>query len=297
MSTPGTSGLLTVQDDENLGAWSGVFVDVTDDIAALNLVPGDRVSITAATISDSNGLTELEDATLTRTSTGDPYGYKVVTTGVLAQDDATAEAHEGMALRFENVTVTSTNPDGPRTSNDCGDENRPEIGFGEWSFVSTPDEGEAEEDDAVRADNASDGIACDFNVTTFSPGATVEFIQGLWSYSFGNYKLLPESSSDVGTVTVDAEDSAQASAFVLERAYPNPFSRTTKIAYEVGVAGRVSLKVYDVLGREVATLVDDELAPRRYEATLDGSGLASGVYLFRLTAGDLVRTGRVTLVK
>ena len=85
------------------------------------------------------------------TSSGDPYAYKVVPTGVLAQDAATAEAHEGMALRFENVTITDVNADGPDT----------EAGFGECQFSS--DGTEANE---VRADDFSEAIPTDFNVQT-----------------------------------------------------------------------------------------------------------------------------------
>ena len=115
MSDVETSGLLTIQDDPSLEAWTGVFVEVTVDIASLGLQPGDRVTITEATIGENFNVTELQDATLTVTSSGDPYAYKVVPTGVLAQDAATAEAHEGMALRFENVTITDVNADGPET--------------------------------------------------------------------------------------------------------------------------------------------------------------------------------------
>jgi hypothetical protein len=281
MSDPETSGLLTIQDDPELGPWSGVFVEITTDIAELGLQPGDRVQITAATVGELFNVTELQDATLTRTGTGDPYAYKVVSTGVLAQDPPTAEAHEGMALRFETVEITDVNADGDDS----------EAGFGEWQFSS---DGTAANE--VRADDASDAIPQDFNITNFSVGQEIAAIQGLWYFSFGNYKLLPESPADI-VFTIDAEGGATASAFALDRAYPNPFAGETKLAFELGQAGAVTLKVYDTLGREVATLVDGELAASRHEVTFDARGLAAGVYIYRLTAGDEVRTGRMTLVK
>ncbi len=288
MSDLETSGYLTIQDDEGLAPWSGVFVEVTEDIAGLGLQTGDRVLVTDATIGENFGVTELQDATLIGIGVGEPYGYKVVSTGVLAQDDATAEAHEGMALRFENVVITQENADPGSTSTGCPDG----AGFGEWAFSS---DGDAQ--NAVRADDASDAIACGFNIDTFDDGDNVTFIQGLWYYSFGNYKLIPESAEDIGMVTVDAEDGAQAGAFTLGRAYPNPFTSETTITYEITQAGPVTLTVYDALGREVATLVDGEQAASRYEATFDASGLAAGVYVYRLTAAGDVRTGRMTLVK
>jgi hypothetical protein len=282
MSDLETSGLLTIQDDPALAAWTGIFVEVTTDIATLGLQPGDVVQIDAATIGENFDVTELQDAELSVVSTGGmPYAYKVVPTGVLAQDDATAEAHEGMALRFESVTITDVNADGDDS----------EAGFGEWQFSS--DGTEANE---VRADDVSDAIPSDFNIVNFTVGQEIGAIQGLWYFSFGNYKLLPESPADI-EFTLDAEDGTQAGTFLLERAYPNPFSGETTVAYELGEAGPVTLKVYDTLGREVATLVDGEQAASRHEVTLDARGLAAGVYVLRLTAGDDVRTSRVTVVK
>jgi hypothetical protein len=286
MSNPEVSGFLTIQDDPALEAWTGVFVEITQAIAELGLAPGDVVQIDAATIGEDFGVTELQDATLSVVSTGGtPYAYKEVSTGVLAQDDATAEAHEGMALRFEDVTITDANADGPE--NPGPDDNN----FGEWQFSS-----DGTEDNEVRADDVSDAIPQDFNVVNLTVGQELAAIQGIWSFSFGNYKLLPESPDDI-LFTVDAEGGALPDAFGLERAYPNPFTDETTVAYTLGEAGPVTLSVYDVLGREVATLVDGEQAAVRHEVTFDARGLAAGVYVLRLTAGDEVRTSRVTLVK
>jgi hypothetical protein len=59
----------------------------------------------------------------------------------------------------------------------------------------------------------------------------------------------------------------------------------------------VTLKVYDMLGREVATLVNENLPPGRYEVTFDAGGLASGVYYYRLVAGDFTETKRMVLMR
>jgi hypothetical protein len=61
--------------------------------------------------------------------------------------------------------------------------------------------------------------------------------------------------------------------------------------------GRVRLAVYDLLGREVATLVDEKKAPGRYEVAFDAAGLASGTYIYRLTAGDFTAAKKLTIVK
>jgi aminopeptidase N len=86
--------------------------------------------------------------------------------------------------------------------------------------------------------------------------------------------------------------------FTLEQNYPNPFNPTTTIqfAIPVGTYNYTSLRVYDVLGREVATLVNDELNPGTYEVTWDASGQASGVYYYRLQTGGFTETKRLVLL-
>ena len=91
-------------------------------------------------------------------------------------------------------------------------------------------------------------------------------------------------------------------AFYLGQNYPNPFNPTTKIRFSIpasvgtGHAPSV-LKVYDVLGREVRTLVNEELQPGNYERTIDAGGLASGVYFYRLHSGSFRETKRMLLLK
>ncbi len=92
--------------------------------------------------------------------------------------------------------------------------------------------------------------------------------------------------------------------FRLEQNYPNPFNPSTSIAYTVGgVRGPetgfsfVHLAVYDILGREVAVLVNERKAPGAYTVQFDATGLASGVYLYRLTSGDFVATRSLLLLK
>jgi hypothetical protein len=79
--------------------------------------------------------------------------------------------------------------------------------------------------------------------------------------------------------------------------YPNPFNPTTAISYELSADSHVTLKVYDVLGREVETLVNQNQKVGKYDVTFDGSRLASGVYFYRLVAGNRVMTRKMLLVK
>jgi photosystem II stability/assembly factor-like uncharacterized protein len=93
--------------------------------------------------------------------------------------------------------------------------------------------------------------------------------------------------------------------FSLPQNYPNPFNPVTKIKFAIplsrGVsAGRgvlVSLVIYDVLGREIATLVNEQLSPGTYEAEWDGSNFASGVFFYKLTTSDYTETKKMVLIK
>ncbi len=85
--------------------------------------------------------------------------------------------------------------------------------------------------------------------------------------------------------------------FSLEQNYPNPFNPTTTIAFSLPVTAFVSLKVFDALGREQAVLVAEELAPGMYAHQLDATGLASGVYFYRLQAGAFVETKKLVLLR
>jgi hypothetical protein len=85
--------------------------------------------------------------------------------------------------------------------------------------------------------------------------------------------------------------------FALMQNYPNPFNPTTSIAYELPITAKVVLKVYDVLGREVATLVNQVQAAGRYVQPFNASGLSSGIYFYRLQAGNFVETKKMMLVK
>ncbi|MFA4840024.1 MAG: ice-binding family protein, partial [Candidatus Neomarinimicrobiota bacterium] len=102
------------------------------------------------------------------------------------------------------------------------------------------------------------------------------------------------------TVT-SVENDVVPQAFSLDQIYPNPFNPSTKIQYTIGNAGLVSLKVYDVLGREVATLVNGNQEAGSYTVPFNTSeaklNLSSGMYFYRLEAGSFVSTKKLILMK
>ncbi|HEV8537472.1 MAG TPA: T9SS type A sorting domain-containing protein [Bacteroidota bacterium] len=85
--------------------------------------------------------------------------------------------------------------------------------------------------------------------------------------------------------------------YTLLQNYPNPFNPTTNFGFRIANFGFVSLKVYDMLGREVATIVNQDLPPGDYTRTLDAGEMSSGLYMYRLTAGDVGLTKKMELIK
>ena len=85
--------------------------------------------------------------------------------------------------------------------------------------------------------------------------------------------------------------------FLLFQNYPNPFNPTTTINYSIPEEGNVEMKVYDVLGNEVATLVNEEKAPGNYVTVLDASSFASGIYIYTLRINNFVQTKKMILMK
>jgi len=103
------------------------------------------------------------------------------------------------------------------------------------------------------------------------------------------------------TFVVDVDDKLNLipTEYKLEQNYPNPFNPSTKISYQLPVSGNVTLKVFDVLGREVATLVDEYRDAGSYnlEFRIENLELSSGIYFYQLKAGEFVETKKMLLIK
>ncbi|MCW9094780.1 MAG: T9SS type A sorting domain-containing protein, partial [Ignavibacteriaceae bacterium] len=85
--------------------------------------------------------------------------------------------------------------------------------------------------------------------------------------------------------------------YYLSQNYPNPFNPTTKIRYEIPELSFITMKVFDVLGNEIATLVNEEKPAGKYEVEFNASTLPSGVYFYQLKAGKFIKTKKMVLLK
>jgi len=101
-----------------------------------------------------------------------------------------------------------------------------------------------------------------------------------------------------GNLLVNAdEENGPPINFTLEQNYPNPFNPITTINYSIPENSIVLLKVFDLLGREITTLVSEEKIPGRYQTHFDGSNLPSSVYFYKLQAGSFVETKKMILMR
>ena len=112
-----------------------------------------------------------------------------------------------------------------------------------------------------------------------------QVLPGFWNTYYQDVLVNVENEEAVPTV------------FKLEQNYPNPFNPSTIIKFAVPQRSNVVLKIYDILGSELVTLVNEELESGWYEKVFNASGYASGMYVYRMQAGDYLSTKKMLLVK
>lgn len=117
----------------------------------------------------------------------------------------------------------------------------------------------------------------------------------------GNVAQLPrifgKEADNIANEILGKSEVAVITDYSLEQNYPNPFNPTTNIRFAIPQSSFVTLKVYNMLGKEVATLVNEQRESGVYEVTFDGKDLASGVYIYKIQAGNFTATRKFTLMK
>ena len=135
------------------------------------------------------------------------------------------------------------------------------------------------------------------------PTGSNKFRAYILSSQLDNISSKPVSTKSLtyGKNTVEEGDKIESielpSDFEISQNYPNPFNPVTTIKYALPVDSRVSIKIYDMLGREVATLVNDDKQAGYYQVRFDASNIASGIYFYRIIAGDYVKSYKMVIVK
>jgi hypothetical protein len=128
---------------------------------------------------------------------------------------------------------------------------------------------------------------------TFVTGGTIYLRTGVVIIQGGRLRTIRDS------ITVDVPTAADPlpTQFALRQNYPNPFNPVTTVSFDLPRSSHVELVVYNVLGQEVATLVNETLPAGRYVRTFTAGTLASGTYFYRIAAGSFLETRRMMLLK
>ena len=143
-------------------------------------------------------------------------------------------------------------------------------------------------DPIVHDPAQSDGYAYIFDKTDLSRSW---FEKGGIAYTF-----YPEETGPLAVEQPGATGELPE-GFLLSQNYPNPFNPSTAIRFQLSERGRVTLRVFDVVGNDVSTILDEDMSAGSHTVTFDASGLASGVYFYRLQSGACGETKKMHLVK
>ncbi|MBI5471613.1 MAG: T9SS type A sorting domain-containing protein [Ignavibacteriae bacterium] len=139
------------------------------------------------------------------------------------------------------------------------------------------------------------------NLSGYASLYDVKFDEAGNVYTQSNYGWTVDKWKYNGTLptinSVEEVGGALPQEYILKQNYPNPFNPTTTIEFSVLKSGHISLKVYDVLGKEVATLVDEEREPGNFKVTFDASTLTSGTYFYTLRSGGFAETKKMLIVR
>jgi hypothetical protein len=135
-------------------------------------------------------------------------------------------------------------------------------------------------------------------ISSLVPDSLVIMVaSGLGTGQVGTELIVDDLEFGVGSPTAVLEKATLPGSFALLQNHPNPFNPTTTITFELPHTAEVRLSVSDLLGREVSVLVNERRDAGVYDVPFDAGGLSSGVYLYRLQAGDLVRTRKLIVLR
>lgn len=280
------------------GPWSGIWIF---GILADALQRGQHVTVTGRAIENFNH-TRIDNITeLIINSNGNPLPLpEPVSTdaiGTKQKGTISAEQWEGVLIEYTNVTVTDDNADGASGPGGGGNSN-----FGEISVADASNTGtrvELQEGNHLYHNLWNAGLADIPGNIRINEGDSFEKLRGVLFFSFSNYKLVPRKEDDfVGYVSdIDDITTSTVTSYNLTQNYPNPFNPITTIQYAIPEAGFVQIKIFNILGQEVTSLVNLEQSAGSYRVMFDASKLTSGVYLYQINVNNFQQTKKMMLMK
>lgn len=280
------------------GPWNGLQVN---GLAADPLVRGQKVTVNGL-IREVNNNTIIDSTTSIQVvSTGNPLPEPVVistsTIGALGNGTISAEQYEGVLVRYNFVKVTDDNADGNSGPNGNGNSNFGEIVVADTSNIGT--RVELQEGNHLYHNLWDATLSAIPGNIQVKVNDTFDALVGIPFYSFSNYKLVPRKAADFINYHPTAIETEEiiVNEYKLQQNYPNPFNPTTTITYSIPQSGFVTVKVYNVLGKEVKTLVNNEVGAGVNTVIFNASDLSSGVYFYTIKVNDFVSTKKMMLIK
>lgn len=261
--------------------WNGIIFDGWDDS---ELTRGDEVTITG-TVAEydpewhfkyDNNTKLINIASITMNSSGNSIAPMIVSTEDLNHDADEVESYEGCLVTVNNVTVSSLNQY-------------------DWSIV---------DDSGVECliDDDMATMAADNFMSGLEEGSTLSTVSGIFNFSFGTYKIQIRDLADLGQLGIEDEFDGIIREFALYPNYPNPFNPETRIRFQLAETSDVKLMIYDVLGHRIKTLLAERMTAGQHVVNWDGTdengiSVASGMYIYRIKAGDFIDHRKMLLVR
>ena len=263
-------GGFVIQDGSDV--WSGVLA--TLGTADYTVTQGDSITITGEVYERYNETRITDVSAVTVHATGKSVEPIEVTGAELsASRDPVNEKYEGVLVHIGEVTVTDSTTYERYVTDDGG----------VTEFVI--------DDDFMIQDVGDDLVFNDLGV-----GDVIADLTGICTFTYSDYVVMIRDVADMGIIT-SVVDRGIPETFSLSQNYPNPFNPTTTIEYTLARQVKHTLKVYNLRGALVATLVNDVRPAGNYSVTWNARNFASGMYFLRLDAGDFHSTKKLILLK
>src|ERR1035437_1493782 len=273
--------------------WSGIMLGYQGPfgMSVFGLKQGDLITVTGIPVSSATAYaTRLDTLTaLTVVSHNNPlpasHVMKTSDVGYSALGNLSPERWNSCIVTYNAVTIDSANADGPTyhygesygTDSSKGNHTRITWSDGRTKFFNGP----------------ADGLV--------NKGDYFSSITGILEYTHTNYKLCPRNDNDIvgyrNITNVKSDNYSIPTAYKLNQNFPNPFNPSTIISYDIPKSGIVTLKVYNLLGKEVAVLLNEDKQPGEYEADFSANSLSTGVYFYSLTVDNFTQVKKMMLIK
>ncbi|MBL1211976.1 MAG: T9SS type A sorting domain-containing protein [Ignavibacteriae bacterium] len=289
-----TGPQVVIQD--GAGPWSAIQLFGTE---VLDLRKGDDVTVTGV-VDENFGVTRIEDVDAANqlvingtAAVPEPTPITTDVIGTSSSGTLPAESYESVLVKYTGLTVVNENADGTPGPGGSGNSNFGEMLVADASNIQT----RVELQDGTHNYHNFWDAALENEPNRITTGTTISDLTGIMFYSFGNYKLVPRTNSDFGVVVDVKDEVVIPEEYSLAQNYPNPFNPSTTIEYTMPEAGLVKIVVYNVLGQEIVSLVNQMKSQGSHKVTFDASNLPSGIYFYKMESNNFVQTKKLMLLK